>query len=610
MRNAEIAAALSELATLYELDGANRYRVLAYKEAARVIRDCPHSVAELAREGRATELQGVGETLQTKIVFLLDEGEIPSAVKLKKKFPATLVEITRLPGIGAKTVRKMYDELGVATLDDLRAAAAEHRLRGVKGLGEKLEENVLDALERAEAGDPGERRLLSEVLEVGEQLIAALLADPASDEVTLAGSARRWAETCKDIDIVASATDPEALAEALAAHELAGERLSGGGGGASIRTHNGLAVDLRIVPGEEFGNLLQHFTGSKEHNVKLRERALGMGLSVSEHGVTDTETGEVHTCATEAEVYERLGLRYIEPELRQGRNEIELAEAGELPELVNLDQIRGDLHCHTTLSDGKNTLEEMVEAGRRRGYSYLAITDHSASHGFGDDVQADALLERAAEIRELDRATKRIKLLAGSEVNVDAGRIARLRRRGAGRARLGDRQCPHLVPDERRADDEADHRSDRASARRLHRPPHRPAACSGATPTSSTVEPIFEAAAANGTMIEINANPRPPRPERGPCPARRRRGRPDHDQHRRPPDRDARQHALRGGHGAPRRPPARPDRQHPHLALIRSAAQANQSLSEAGRRSDSLPTAAAGARSGRHRASGPGCESA
>ncbi len=507
MRNAEIAAAFSELATLYELDGANRYRVLAYKEAARVIRDCPHSVAELAREGRATELQGVGETLQTKIVFLLDDGEIPSAVKLKKKFPATLVEITRLPGIGAKTVRKMYDELGVATLDDLRAAAAEHRLRGVKGLGEKLEENVLDELERAEAGDPGERRLLSEVLEVGEQLIAALQADPASDEVTLAGSARRWAETCKDIDIVASATDPEALAEALAAHELAGERLSGGGGGASIRTHNGLAVDLRIVPSAEYGNLLQHFTGSKEHNVKLRERALGMGLSVSEHGVTDTETGEVHTCATEAEVYERLGLRYIEPELRQGRNEIELAEAGELPELVNLDQIRGDLHCHTTLSDGRNTLEEMVEAARRRGYSYLAITDHSASHGFGDDVQADALLERVAEIRELDRATKRIKLLAGSEVNVMPD---------------GSLDYTDQVLAELDWVIASVHTSFRMSGERMTRRiieaiEHPLVDCIGhltgrlllrRDPYELAVEPIFEAAAANGTMIEINADPR------------------------------------------------------------------------------------------------------
>lgn len=507
MRNAEIAAAFSELATLYELDGANRYRVLAYKEAARVIGDCPHSVAELARVGRATELQGIGETLQAKIISLLDDGEIPSAVKLKKKFPATLVEITRLPGIGAKTARKMYDELGVATLEDLRVAAVERRLRGVKGLGAKLEENVLSELERIEAGGPGERRLLSEVLEVGERLVADLRRNPGSDEVALAGSARRWAETCKDIDIVASAADPRALAGALLEHELAGEQLSSGSGGASIRTHNGLTVDLRIVPREEYGNLLQHFTGSKEHNVKLRERALGMGLSVSEHGITDTKTGEVHTCATEAEVYERLGLRYIEPELRQGEREIELAAADELPRLVSLDQIRGDLHCHTTLSDGKSTLEEMVDAARRRGYSYLALTDHSASHGFGDDVQADALLERVAEIHELDAATKRIKLLAGSEVNVMPD----------GSLDYADEVLAELDWVIASVHTSFRMSAERMTARIIRAIEHPLVDCIGhltgrlllrRDPYELAVEPIFEAAAANGTMIEINANPR------------------------------------------------------------------------------------------------------
>jgi DNA polymerase (family 10) len=507
MRNAEIAAAFSELATLYELDGANRYRVLAYKEAARVIRDCPHSVAELAREGRATELQGVGETLQTKIVSLLGEGEIPSAAKLKKKLPATLVEITRLPGVGAKTVRKMYDELGIATLEDLRIAAAEHRLRGVKGLGAKLEENVLEELDRIEAEGPEERRLLSEVLEIGEQLVADLRAHPASGDVELAGSARRWAETCKDIDIVATATGPEARAEALLEHELADERLSSGSGGASVRTHNGLIVDLRIVPPEEYGNLLQHFTGSKEHNVKLRERALGMALSVSEHGVTDTETGEVHACATETEVYERLGLRYIEPELREGGRELELAEADELPELVDLAEIRGDLHCHTTLSDGSNTLDEMVEAARRRGYSYLAITDHSATHGFGDDVQADALLDRVAEIHDVDAATKRIKVLAGSEVNVgpdgsldyDDDVLAELdwviASIHTSFRMSGERMTRRIISAiEHPLVDCIGHLTGRLLLRR--------------DPYELAVEPIFEAAAANGTMIEINASPR------------------------------------------------------------------------------------------------------
>ena len=418
MRNAEIAAAFTELGTLYELDGANRFRVLAYKEAARVIRDSPASVAELARQGKATQMQGIGNTIQDKIVALLDEGEIPSARKLKAKFPASLVQITRIPGVGAKTARLIYDELGIATLEELRDAAEAERLRGVRGLGAKFEENVLAAL--AKLGEEGaeERRLLSDVREIGGDLVAALDAHPASGTVILAGSARRWAETCKDIDIIATATDPVALSTSLVEHPLIAAAGKPGPNGLRARTHNGIALDLRIVPPDELGNLLQHFTGSKEHNVKLRERAVRMGLSVSEHGIAETETGDVTRCETEAEVYERLGLPYIEPELRQGADELALAERGELPEIVALDDIRGDLHCHTTLSDGKNTLKEMAEAARDRGYSYLAVTDHSATHGFGNDVQPDALLRRIEEVRELDASMKGFRLLSGSEINI------------------------------------------------------------------------------------------------------------------------------------------------------------------------------------------------
>jgi len=420
MRNAEIAAAFRELGTLYELDGANRFRVLAYREAARSIADSPAPVGELALEGRATELQGIGDTIQEKIVALLEGGEIPSAVKLKKKFPATLVEITRIPGVGAKTVRRIYEETGIATTEELRAAAEAGQLRDLRGLGAKFEENVLAGLDRiADEGDE-ERRLLSDIREVGNELVAALAASDAAEEVVLAGSARRWTDTCKDIDIVATASDPLALASALAGHPLIDEAGNPTENGLRARTHNGIALDLRIVPPAEFGNLLQHFTGSKEHNVKLRERAVKMGLSVSEHGIADTETGEVTRCEDETGVYERLGLAYIEPELREGRDEIALAERGELPELVTVADIRGDLHCHTTLSDGKNTLEEMATAARRRGYSYLAITDHSASHGFGDDVQPEELLRRVEEIAAYnsEHATERFRLLAGSEVNI------------------------------------------------------------------------------------------------------------------------------------------------------------------------------------------------
>jgi DNA polymerase (family 10) len=419
MTNGEIAGALEELGVLYELDGAVKYRVLAYSTAAKAIRESPVSVAELAAEGRATEVPGVGKTLAEKIDVLLETGEIPAAAKLKAKYPPSLIEVTRVPGLGAKTARHLYDELDIASVEDLKAAAEAQKIRDLKGLGPKVEENILAALEHLpeEGGGTG-RLLLSAVRPIAEQLAAALREHPAANRVEVAGSVRRWAETCKDIDLIATAEEPTALAEHLAGHELIAAAGTPGPNGVRAQTHNGLSVDLRIVPPEAFGNLLQHFTGSKAHNVQLREEAVGHGLSVSEHGITDTESGEVTLCASEAEVYERLGYAYIEPELREGRGELNAAREGELPELVSLEDVRGDLHAHTTLSDGRNTLEEMAAAARKRGYAYLAITDHSASHGFGDDVSAERLWQRIDEIREWNKGKRGFRLLAGSEVNI------------------------------------------------------------------------------------------------------------------------------------------------------------------------------------------------
>lgn len=419
-RNTEIADAFAELAILYELDGAVQYRVNAYRDAAKVIRQSPVSVAELARAGRATELPGVGKTLQEKILALAETGAIPAAEKLKAKFPPGLVEVTRIPGVGAKTARRLHEELGVESLDDLRRAVAERRVRGVKGLGPKAEENIAAGLERLAGEGPAERVLLSDALPVAERLAADLREHPAAQAVAVAGSVRRLAETCKDIDLIATADEPRELGRALAGHPLVAQAGKPGAGGVRVTTHNGVAVDLRVVAPEAYGNLLQHFTGSQRHNVELRERALRMGLSVSEHGITEVESGAVSTYATEAEVYGRLGLDYIEPELREGRGEIAAAAEGELPELVTQDDVRGDLHMHTTLSDGKASLEEMAEACRALGYRYAAITDHSASHGFGNHVTASQLEARIEEIAELNERwdARRFRLLAGSEVNI------------------------------------------------------------------------------------------------------------------------------------------------------------------------------------------------
>jgi DNA polymerase (family 10) len=329
------------------------------------------------------------------------------------------VEVTRVPGLGAKTARRIYDEVGVENLQQLKEAAEQGRIADIRGLGPKTEENILASLEGVTEDGIGERLLLSNVLPIADEIRGDLLELGVANRIELAGSARRWTETCKDVDLIATTDNAETLAEALATHGLSAETRRGGDAAASVLTHTGLKVDLRIGAEETFGNLLQHFTGSAAHNVQLRERALARGLSVSENGVAKVEGKKVHKFADEAGVYELLGLPYIEPELREGRGEIEAGDTGELPDLVTLDDIRGDLHCHTTLSDGRNSLEQMAEAARRRGYAYLAVTDHSASHGFGNDVTPRQLAKRIEEIRAWNESAPRgFRLLAGSEVNI------------------------------------------------------------------------------------------------------------------------------------------------------------------------------------------------
>jgi DNA polymerase (family X) len=416
MRNGEIAEAFEELASLYELDGAVVYRVVAYRNAAKAIREAGVSVADLAKQGRAEELAGVGRTIAEKIDALLETGSIPSADKLKQRIPAGLVEVTRIPGLGPKRAKLLHDQLGVSSIEDLRRAAESGQLKDVRGFGTKAEENVLAAFAAGADGGPKARMILSKALPVGEELVAALREHPAAIRVDLAGSARRLADTVKDLDIVAASSDPAALASAFTKLAAIDTVSTFGEAGAKAVTHSGLSVDLRIVPEEAFGNLLQHFTGSGRHNEALRTEAVRRGLHVSEYGIADDESGESEAFTTEEAVYERLGMQYIPPELRENRGELEAARAGRLPELIELGDIRGDLHMHTTLSDGHASVEEMAGAARELGYEYIAITDHSASHGFGDDVQPDALLRRLEEIRSLPDLG--ITVLAGTETNV------------------------------------------------------------------------------------------------------------------------------------------------------------------------------------------------
>ncbi|MTD45711.1 DNA polymerase/3'-5' exonuclease PolX [Conexibacter sp. W3-3-2] len=414
--NAEIAALLDELGDLYELDGAIIHRVTAYRNAAKAVRDATTSIAARVRAGTVTEIPGIGKTLEEKLVALVETGEIPATVKLRAKFPAGLVQMTRLPGLGPKRARKLFDELGIDSLDALRTAAESQSLRAVKGFGPKFEATVLAALDAGAGEAPRGRVPLHDALAIAEPVLAALREHPASERVELAGSARRWVDSVKDLDIIATASDPAALAQAFAELDLLESAGGIGAAGARGRTHSGLSIDLKIVAPAQFGNLLQHFTGSKQHNVALREAAVKRGLHVSEYGVTDDATGETHHCETEAEVYALLGLPYIEPELRENRGE--LARDFVAPTLVTVEDLRGDLHSHTTASDGHGTIREMAQAALALGHEYLAVTDHSASHGFGNDVSPKELVAHMAAVRRVSDELDGITLLAGSEVNI------------------------------------------------------------------------------------------------------------------------------------------------------------------------------------------------
>jgi len=417
--NGEIASAFDELADLYELDGAVVHRVLAYRTAAKVVREAPRSVAELTSAGTVTDLPGIGRTLEEKIKALMETGTTPAAEKLRAKYPPGLVAIGHLPGLGPKKVRRLFDELGIDSLDALREAAEQERIRGLRGFGVKAEEMILAALSVEGAGEPQVRMLLSKARAVGEAVVDALRSRGGPEaRVELAGSARRWADSVKDLDVIVAAPDPAALVAALAELDLVERVSSSGESGARAVTHTGLKIDLKVVAPDQFGNLLQHFTGSKDHNVQLREAAVRRGLHVSEYGIEDEASGETYRCADEEGVYERLGLAWIPPELREGRGELEAAARGELPQLVRRKDLRGELHCHTVLSDGRGTVEQMAAAARERGLEYIAFTDHSASHGFGNHVTADDLWRQIERIRGADAETEDVRLLAGSEVNV------------------------------------------------------------------------------------------------------------------------------------------------------------------------------------------------
>jgi DNA polymerase (family 10) len=414
-RNQDVAEQLELLADLLEIEGEAAFRVLAYRRAAQRVRDTGGPVAQLALDGKAKELPGIGATIQEKIVQIVDKGEIEALAKRRKTIPPEVVDFLRIPGLGPKTVRKIWQELGVTTLADLKSAARDQKLRTLPGLGAKVEENILKSVGRKKKATGPPRTLLGQALPALLAVVEVLREHPAAERVSEAGSARRRRETVRDLDIIATASDPAALTDYFTKLTWVSEVAAKGPTKATVVSHDGFRFDLRVVPPECYGNLLQHFTGSKEHNIALREEAQRRGLSVSEYGVTEVESGNVLTSESEEELYERLGYAFIPPELRENGGELEAARKGELPALVEPGQLRGDLHTHSHWSaDGKNTLDEMVEAAKARGYAYYAITDHSHY------LRENRLEAQAKEIDTLAKRVEPLKLLKGVEVNIKA----------------------------------------------------------------------------------------------------------------------------------------------------------------------------------------------
>jgi DNA polymerase (family X) len=420
LSNVAIAERFELLGDLLELEGAVVYRILAYRRAATTLRETPESVARLSAEGRLTSLPGVGQTIADKVAELLATGEIAALTRLIDRNPPGAVAVMRLQGVGPKTAKRIFAELDLKTVDDVREAAGAGRIRALSGMGEKTEAAILAGL--ADGGDgtaPVPRRSIARARTLGEKVLTDLRACEGVIRCELAGSVRRYKETSKDVDVVAAVSDRIAATDAFTAGEWVAEVVSRGDSRVTATAHDGTVVELRMVPAGCYGNLLQHLTGSKAHNVALREAAVRKGLSVSEYGIEHVESGEVWSSDDEAKVYEHLGLAWIPPELREGRGELEAARKDRMPELVSIADIRGDLHTHTDWSDGKATLEQMVEAARARGYEYMNVTDHSPSVGFGMGLDAGRLHAQIERVRALaETLAPDFTLLAGAEVDI------------------------------------------------------------------------------------------------------------------------------------------------------------------------------------------------
>ncbi|MCE3287133.1 MAG: hypothetical protein K0S64_739 [Gaiellaceae bacterium] len=414
-RNGELADQLDLLADLSEILEEESFKVIAYRRAAGRIREAAVPIAELALDGKAKELPGIGKTIEAKVVEVVEDGEMHALTKRRGLVPAGVVDFLRLPGVGPKTAARIWTQLGITSLDGLKTAAESGRLRDLSGMGARSEEKILKALEAGVGEEAEQRRLLATALPAVRRVVAELEAHPTAIAVSEAGSVRRRRETVRDLDFIATSSDAPALIDAFCAGTWVSEVLARGDTKATVVSHDELRLDLRVVPEDCYGNVLQHFTGSKDHNIKLREEAQRRGLSISEYGVTEVESGKVVTHADEDDLYAFLGYGTPPPELREGTAEIAAARNGDLPALVDVADLKGELHCHSTWStDARGTIEEMAHTAKGRGYAFLCVTDHSHY------LRGGRLEAQWREIEDVNGRLTRFRVLRGIEVNIRA----------------------------------------------------------------------------------------------------------------------------------------------------------------------------------------------
>ncbi len=414
MENSEVVAVLEEIAVLLELSGENPFKARAYENVARRIEGIDERVADLAKEGRLREIQGVGDALEEKITEFVKTGKLKYHEDLRAKFPDTLFELFRIPGLGPKRIKQLYDELGIKSVAELGAAAGGGKLEALPGFGKKLEEKILQGIEFSKEQEG--RHLYNLAFEEAKRLKELIESETSTTKVEIAGSLRRCKEIIKDIDILASSKDPQALMHRFV-NDPRVERVTGHGETkSSVVLRSGIAADLRVVSEPEFPYALVYFTGSKEHNVVLRQRAKDRGLKLNEYGLLKGDKNVA--CKTEADIYKKLDLPFIPAELREDMGEF---EAKSTPNLVTMDDVIGLFHCHSKYSDGRNTMAEMAEAAREAGYQYMTMTDHSQSATIANGLKPDRVKKQQAEIDALNKKLKGFHVLKGIESDIRKG---------------------------------------------------------------------------------------------------------------------------------------------------------------------------------------------